>query len=544
MDTSRTPSIVEDFRRARFRADLQSVLSRLTGQPGELLAYDEVRQRLRGVESAEVQHQEVPLGAIVGSVGRYHDFNRLFLPLKDSDQERWVRVKAAMTGLEGVPPVELYRIGETYFVKDGNHRVSVARQLGAKTIDAYVREVQTPVSLSPSDTPDDLIIKAEYAEFLETTQLHRLRPEADLSVTVPGQYQVLLEHIRVHQYFMGLEEQREVGFEEAAAHWYDAVYLPVVRLLRERGLLQDFPERTPTDLYLWLAEYRAQLERDLGWTLSPDTVTLGVGAERQPKLRGTLVREADPRQFLLRGVLVAVNGTEAGWRALEQALVIARREAVAVYGLHVIAHSEEETGAEALRQTFEQRCAEAGVRGQLAVEGGSVVAKLAERARWTDLVVAPLSYPPGQAEFKPGGGFQALLRRCPRPLLAVPEAPSALARPLLAYSGTANADIALFAAAYLAARWQARLRVVTVRERGTAVALEKARTYLERHGVVAEYLHGDGGVVSAILKSAASHEADLVITGSYQYPSLLEPLLGGVLDDLLRQSRIPLLVCQ
>jgi len=246
MDPQSISRIVEDFRRARRRAGLQSVLAQLTGQSVELLAYDDVRRKLHGVESATVRRQEVPLDAIVGSVGRHRDYDRTFSPLRDSDLERWVKVKQAVTGLGGVPPIEVYKLGDAYFVKDGNHRVSVARQLGAKTIDAYVTEVDTDVPFGPGDTPDDLIIKTEYADFLERTRLHKLRPGADLRVTVPGRYETLLEHITVHRYFMGLDERREVGFEEAVAHWYDTVYLPVVALLREHGLLQDFPGRGAT----------------------------------------------------------------------------------------------------------------------------------------------------------------------------------------------------------------------------------------------------------------------------------------------------------
>ncbi len=541
-----THSIIEDFRRARFRADLQSVLSRLTGSSSELLAYDEVRQKLHGVESAATRHQEIPLADIVGSVGRYHDYNRMFLPLKDSDLERWVRVKAAMTGLGGVPPIEVYQVGDAYFVKDGNHRVSVARQLGAKTIDAYVREVQIDVPFSPSDRADDLIIKAEYADFLEQTRLRRLRPEAELFVTAPGQYEPLLEHIRVHQYFMGLERRGEVSFEEAVAHWYDAVYLPVVALLRERGLMQDFPERTPTDLYLWLADYRAKLEQDLGWSLSADAVTASVVEARQPRAREALAILRNPRELLLRGLLVAINGAEAGWRALEQAIPIARREGVQLYGLHVIGRAENEPDADAVRQEFARRCQEAGVQAQLAVEVGGVVSALSERARWTDLVVAPLSFPPGQADFKLGGGFQALLRRTPRPILAAPGGASPLSRPLLAYNGTAKATFALFAAAYLAARWGAQLSVVTVSERGKAdqAVLEGAQRYLEGHGVEADYQLLEGPIAPTLLECVARQGGDLLIVGSYEYPSLLEPLLGGVLDELLRKTETPMLICQ
>src|SRR5690606_19078844 len=127
--------------------------------------------------------EDVPLDAIVGSVGRYQDFTREFLPLVNEDRHRWVGVKLAMTGLSGVPPVELYRIGSAYFVKDGNHRVSVARQLGAKTIHAYVTPVRTRVPIDADFDHDELIMASEYNDFLLETRIDELRPQADLRVT-------------------------------------------------------------------------------------------------------------------------------------------------------------------------------------------------------------------------------------------------------------------------------------------------------------------------------------------------------------------------
>src|SRR5690606_23873471 len=196
---------LRDFQRARRRADLRVVLSLLWGPDEGLLAYDDVRRKLRAVETQRREHAYIPLDAIVGSVGRYLDFTRSFLPRKDADAGRWVGVQQAMTGLEGLPPIEVYRLGDAYFVKDGNHRVSVARQLGATKIDAYVTDVATRVPFRPEMDQDDLIVAAEFADFLERTNLDEQRPDADLRVTVPGQYPQLLEHIDVHRYFMGID---------------------------------------------------------------------------------------------------------------------------------------------------------------------------------------------------------------------------------------------------------------------------------------------------------------------------------------------------
>src|SRR5690606_30195065 len=249
-----------DFQRARRRAALRSVVARLLGASDQrLLPYEEVRRRLRAVEGSGATLQDVPLDAIVGSVGRYQDFTREFLPLVDEDKPRWVGVRLAMTGMEGVPPVELFRIGDAYFVKDGNHRVSVARQLGAKTINAYVTPVYSRVPLGPDADAEAIALAGSYAAFLEETGIDQLRPGVDLRLTEPLRYPSLLEHISVHRYFMGIDEDRPVSWEEAVAHWYDTVYLPVAEAIREHDLLARFEGRTVTDLYLFLSDHRARL---------------------------------------------------------------------------------------------------------------------------------------------------------------------------------------------------------------------------------------------------------------------------------------------
>src|SRR5512138_3988872 len=162
---------VVDFQEARRRASIQEILARLRGKSNQLLSYDEVAEKLKLRARAESGTRDIPLDAIVGSVGRYTDFTRTFLPRRGDDQERWARVKAAMEEDAGLPPIDVYKVGQAYFVIDGNHRVSIAKQQGAKTIEAHIIEVQTPVPFAPNTQPDDLIIKAEYTDFLEATHL-------------------------------------------------------------------------------------------------------------------------------------------------------------------------------------------------------------------------------------------------------------------------------------------------------------------------------------------------------------------------------------
>ena len=563
-DHVRMSSAIQDFRRARMQAEMQGLMGRLTGRSNTLLNYDDVRRQLKAVESSARVRKVIPLDNIVGSVGRYRDFTRTFLPKHDSDEQRWAGVKAAMTSLQGVPPIEVYQIDDVYFVRDGNHRVSVARQFGAKDIEAYVTPVHTDVPLEPNTKPDELIIRGEYASFLQDTDLADLRPDADLTVTAPGKYEQLLEHIHVHQYYMGLDFKRDVPYQEAVTHWYDTVYLPIKMMIRERNLLKTFPDRTETDLYLWLAEYRAELEQDLDWELRPEAVAEDLAERfgqrrqvRRSQIQNSILEnspsptKAQMRRdaFICDDVLVPISGTPMSWQALEQALIVAHRENARLYGLHIVQNEglANSSDAQAIKAKFEQRCQEMGVFGNLAVEVGEVVPTLSTRARWTDLVVANLAYPPARNDVaRVSQGFQPLLRRSNRPVLATPGTTTNLNSALVAYNGTPKSNVGLFAAAYGAVRWGTKLRILTIQERGRSGEniLANAKVYLEKLGINAQYQLAEGAVVATILEAAETYRNDLLIVGGYEYSMMLEPLLGGVIDELLRQSRLPMLICQ
>jgi len=570
-------SAIEDFHRARRQANLERILARLTGKSAALMCYADVRQKLKAREAGARRLKEIPLDAIVGSVDRCSDFSRTFLPLQDRDERRWARVEVAMEDLSGLPPIEVYQVGDVYFVLDGHHRVSVARQAGASHIQAYVTQVRTRVPLSPDAQPDDLIIKAEYADFLERTRLDELRPEADLSVSVPGQYRVLEEHIEVHRYFMGLEQGREIPYEEAVAHWYNEVYLPVVRAIREGGILRDFPGRTETDLYLWISDHRWALMEELGWEVELEAAAVNLAARFSPRPTRVVSRLGErildaiapdelqagppPGQWreerlaarqdgrLFAAVLVAINGEEVGWHALEQALVVARREEGQLRGLHVVPSEgrKESEEVRALEAEFNRRCQEASVRGSLALEVGEVADVICERSRWADLVVLSLTYPPApQPISRLGSGFRAIVRRCPRPVLAVPGVTSSLDRALLAYDGSPKADEALFVATYLAGQWELSLVVVTAMgaSRVTAAALERAEEYLQTHDVRARFVRESGPPAEAILRAAEAHGSDLIIMGGYGFGPVLEVVLGSSVDRVLREARRPVLICR
>jgi len=236
-------------------------LSRMRGQDSDLLSYDEVRQILHAQEVGRPKLEEVPLDKIVGSVGRYRDFNSAFLPRNEALQERWARVDAAREGLVGLPPVELLKVGDLYFVRDGNHRVSVARAHGEPTIEAYVIPVETsiPVEAKTAEELRQWLVEASRLQFLKRTGLEKYYPDAPIRLTEPGRYKDLDEQIAVHRWYMGEKRGAEVPYEEAAKSWYENVYLPLAQEIEKSNLLDEFPGRTVTDLYLWLCKHREAL---------------------------------------------------------------------------------------------------------------------------------------------------------------------------------------------------------------------------------------------------------------------------------------------
>lgn len=250
------------FHQARRKAQLRSLLNKITGHPDELLVFDEVRRALNLAHPNKRRLDDIPLDAIVGSVDRYYDFNRKFYPLSDSARDRWAKVKE-LVEVRGLEPIEVYQIGDVYFVLDGNHRVSVARQLESETIEAFVSEFRTNVEITPDDDIRDVILKAEHQELMEDTGLDEFSPDLEFQVTMPGRYREILEHIQVHRYFLGLDYQRDVSFEEAVKSWVDQVYVPAVKVIRDLEILKNFPGRTETDLYLWLKKHQWDLEHSL-----------------------------------------------------------------------------------------------------------------------------------------------------------------------------------------------------------------------------------------------------------------------------------------
>ncbi len=254
----------QDFENALKSAFWRSLTSWFLNSPNELLPFDEVRKALPLRGQRYIGHREISIDKIVGSVGRYNDFDRAFLPRQSTTKGRWMSVDIAHLQNIILPPIEVYKIGDVYFVKDGNHRVSVARKRGQLFIDAEVIEIDVPVPLTKEVSIDDLIRLQEKADFYQKTELAELRPAADIDLTLPGGYRLLLEHINTHQWFMGEKQNIAIPYPEAVADWYDTVYLPLVQIIFKDNILKQFPGRTEADLYLWIIEHLWYLREKCG----------------------------------------------------------------------------------------------------------------------------------------------------------------------------------------------------------------------------------------------------------------------------------------
>jgi nucleotide-binding universal stress UspA family protein len=568
-------SALNDFRQARRKAKLQSLTAVISGKHEKLLSYDEVKRHIKVYGLRRQYLAEIPLDSIVGSVGRYLDFNKKFLPLTDSDAERWARVKLTQEQ-KGLPPIEVYKIGEIYFVIDGNHRVSIAKQMKIATIEAYVSEFRTNLEIKPDDNLEDLILKTERAELFDEMGLERFSPDFDIKVTEPGGYKELFEHISVHHYYLGLEQRRDIPIEKAVNSWVKNVYRPVIRTIRQLGILRDFPSRTETDLYLWLKKHQVELAGVLDWNVDVNQAAkdLTQRFNRTPgrvlaEVWGRIIDLATPDELetgpppgewrvnvslprqdkLFNAILVGLSGKESNWQVLDEAILVARHEGSVLRGLHV-ATNQQKSGSQKvkdIRDRFYTRCSEEKIKGEFAVEVGQVARQIVQRAIWTDLVMIHLNHPPGtQPQERLQSGIRTILQRCSRPVLAIPSVTTRLDVTLLAYDGSPKAEEALFLSSYLGSYWDSQLVVVSSTEgqKKQNQNLTRARDYLQNNGVKAEYVEVDGPAGDAILEVAHAQRVNLIVMGGFGKSPLINVAVGSTVDQMLREFGKPILICR
>lgn len=247
------------FQRAKRRAFTEEMLGGIRYPSVDLLPFGYVSEQLKLGQKRARGLLTIPLTHIVGSVGRTEDFTRNFMPRHDSIQKRWEKINQ-LSDTESLPPIELNQVSRIYFVRDGHHRVSVAKQHEMETIEAEVWEYDCRVPLWPDDSAVDIGVRGEYLAFLERTQLDTLRPNPDIILTERGHYWLIEEEIAIHRYYMGLREKRDPTFQEAMLDWFDRIYQPMIEAIRHDEILTYYPGRTEADVALHVIDHQYRLE--------------------------------------------------------------------------------------------------------------------------------------------------------------------------------------------------------------------------------------------------------------------------------------------
>jgi nucleotide-binding universal stress UspA family protein len=566
-----------DFNKALRVAQLRQIWERFTGHRSSLIPFDYLQHIVEATNRRYRGIQAVPLSSIIGSLDRSADFDRSFLPIQVHSRSKWVHVDAA--NLQGIslPPISLYRIGEAYFVIDGHHRVSVARNLGQTFIDAEVTEVQSRVPVTTNLTLKDLDILGPYRDFITATRLDVLRPDVDIVFKRPDFYPRLLEHIKVHQYYMATESKQEVGWEAAVIDWYDRIYMLFVKAIRQQHLSNDFPQQTEATLYLWITEHAYFLSKKYNQNVRPEQATRDFAAQYSHRPNRILQRfwvnvrerltptrlQAGPRAgtwreeqanegpaSLFHDILVTLSGAETGWHALSQAGEFARREKGVLHGLHVLTadNPEERKCGQHILDEYAFRCQSMGLAYTSSLAVGTIEDEIISRARWSDLVVINQRREQGErANIPLGTIFHNVAERTARPILAVPGTNVYIPRKLvLAYDGSPKSREALFVMRDLVNRWQVAGVIVTVESpRTNRELLDAARTYVDQQGnSVVKACFETGIPHDVILRIMQQEEADLLLMGGYGYQPLIKAFLGSTVDRILREAWFPVLICR
>ena len=248
----------EDFNKARSKALISRLSNLMNSKRDDLLSFYDVKEILKPANQVYLGMKSIPINLILGSEGRYRDFNKSFHPRKEFMRSRWEQIDRAHIKDIPLPAISLYEIGGAYFVRDGNHRVSVARLQGAEEIDAEVISLSSEINITSSMTTDDLkqaVIDLEKKIFYEKTDFLKLTGDNDLNFTATGSYDRIYLHILDHKYFLNLEKPEEIPFSDALKSWHREIYSPIIKIINREKLYLNFPDKNPCDLYIWIVRH-------------------------------------------------------------------------------------------------------------------------------------------------------------------------------------------------------------------------------------------------------------------------------------------------
>lgn len=267
MDTGfPTSDAQNDFQRARRSRVLADMGRRMRREPNDvalILPFEEVVEALGRVGERHLGQRVIELDSIVGTVDRTREFDRSFRPLSRRVRGRWERIAAAQRRGESMPPISVFKIGDSYFVRDGHHRVSVARSLGRKDIDAIVTEVQTRVGMARDVRLSDLPLKGHERLFWERVPLPA-DERARVILSDPWDYAPLAEGVEAWGFRLMQERLAFIDRPEVARAWFRDEYAPVVQMLSEGGYIGEGEREA--DAYMRVASQRYRLLRTHQWT--------------------------------------------------------------------------------------------------------------------------------------------------------------------------------------------------------------------------------------------------------------------------------------
>ena len=268
-----SPQTDEDFYKARNRALFNEVQHFLKPDEASLISFSDIKQLLKPSNEVYKGMQVVPINLIVGSEGRYRDFDNHFFPKSLHLKERWEHIDMAHLQDVNLPPISLYELGGLYFVRDGNHRVSVARARGIENIDAEVVSLQSEIKLNVGDTKEKMVkqvINYEKRVFYSETNFGDITDYWRLDFSTTGQYDVIYNHILIHKYYINQDKTEEISMTDAIMSWFNTVYLPVIHVIEHQHIMKRFPHRTMGDMYVWIIKYWDNLKKKFGQDFSLD----------------------------------------------------------------------------------------------------------------------------------------------------------------------------------------------------------------------------------------------------------------------------------
>lgn len=256
-----------DFAKARNKALFNEIQHFLKPEEAAMISFRDIKELLKPQNQTYLGMQVIPIEKIVGSEGRYKDFDNQFFPKNTFIKERWEHVDEAVIKDIILPPIKVYELGGLYFVRDGNHRVSVAKSKGVEFIDAEIVSLQSEIRLPPVRSLTGMIkeiISYEKRNFYFETNFGDITDYWCLDFSTTGQYDVIYNHILTHKYFINQNQDKEISIEDAITSWFNTVYLPVIYTIDKYKIMKYFKHRTKSDLYVWIIKYYDELKRKFG----------------------------------------------------------------------------------------------------------------------------------------------------------------------------------------------------------------------------------------------------------------------------------------